>query len=286
MERSVQAADLLDRHGVVRRADLLALGVTRSQLDRLIGAGRLRRLRQGWYAVPQADPKVARAVALGGTLSCLSALRYYGVWVPHDHDLHVRMSEHHRHRPCPGGIRLCFAKGRKAPKVPVDSLPDALLAATSCLDAEGIVIVLDSILNQRLLDMSDLVELFAGSPRRVRRLLAKTDAKSESGTESAIRFRLRRKGISVSTQQYLEEVGRVDMRVGARLILEADSVEHHTGTTNYERDRRRDRKTVRQGKFVMRLTYRQVFFEWDDVEPDILDFVRKDRHRARGVGAA
>lgn len=235
--------------------------------------------------MPGADPGVARAVALGGTLSCLSALRYYGIWVPHDPDLHLRMSEHHRHRPRPAGVRLCFTRGRNAPKVPVDSLGDALLAAVSCLDDEGIVIVLDSVLNQRLLKLPDLVELFADSPARVRRLLAATDARSESGTESAIRFRLRRKGIRVSTQQYLDEVGRVDMRVGARLILEADSVEHHTGAANYERDRRRDRKAVRQNKVVMRLTYRQVFFAWDDVEPDILDFVRRDRHRARGTGA-
>ncbi|MGC3953664.1 MAG: DUF559 domain-containing protein [Propionicimonas sp.] len=161
----------------------------------------------------------------------------------------------------------------------MDPLETALLAATRCLDDEGIVVVLDSILNQRLLTRSQLTVILANCPRRVRRLLAETDAKAESGTESMVRFRLRRLGIKVRSQIVMAGVGRVDLLVGTRLVIEVDSREHHTGAAAYSNDRRRDLFLVtRGGMLVIRLTYNQIVYEWDAVVVELLRIIRRREH--------
>lgn len=264
-------------HGVATYSQLRATGLRRSQIDQLVSAGRLNRVRRGWYALPAADPEVVRAVRAGGSLSCVSALRRYGVWVPASDRLHVRMSEHHRSSIATADFRVCGA-GRDTPTEAVDPLQIALLTAIPCLDDEGIVVVLDSLRNLRLFSLHELEVLLAAHSGRVRRLLAMTVANSESGTETMVRFRLRRKRIKVRCQVLVPGVGRVDLLVGDRLVLEVDSREHHTGQSGYTRDRERDRKLVRLGYVVVRLTYAQVVYGWDEVWPDLLAVIRANGH--------
>lgn len=267
-------------HGIARYSDLLQVGLRRADIRRLERLGQLQRIRRGWYASSGSPPEVVRAVRMGGVLACVSALRHYGVWVPPGTQLHVRMSEHHHARqPAHPGVHLCPVPERVAPAVAVDPLETALLAATRCLDDEGIVVVLDSILNQRLLTRSQLTVILADCPRRVQRLLAETDAKAESGTESMVRFRLRRLGIKVRSQIVMAGVGRVDLLVGTRLVIEVDSREHHTGAAAYSNDRRRDLFLVtRGGMLVIRLTYDQIVYEWDAVVVELLRIIRRREH--------
>ena len=70
-------------------------------------------------------------------------------------------------------------------------------------------------------------------------------------------------GVHVEVQHHVPEVGWVDLLIGGRLVLELDSRDHHTGESNYESDRTRDRKLVAQGYLPMRVTYGQVFRTWD-----------------------
>lgn len=264
--------------GVATFAQLLATGLTRQQIDRLVSVGRLHRVRRGWYALPSADPDVLRAVRVGGALTCLSALGQHGVWIPPGLDLHVRTSEHHRIAALPPGIRRCRS-GRAAPALAVDPLPVALVPAMGCLDDEGVVVVLDSIRNLRLLSLQELVRLPNGQPERIRRLVSLTVPNSQSGTESMVRYRLWQHRVRAQPQVVIPGVGRVDLLVGDRLVLEMDSHEHHTGPTNYTRDRERDRALVRLGYLVVRLTYHQVVYGWADVWPDLQSLIRTDRHR-------
>jgi len=263
--------------GVATYSQLLREGLARQQIDQLVGAGRLLRVRRGWYALPSADPDVLRAVRAGGALTCVSALRHYGVWVPSTRDLHIRMSEPHRTAAVPDGVKRC-RNGRAAPAIAVDPLAVALIPAMACLDDEGVVVVLDSVRNLRLLTFPDLTGLLHGQPERVHRLLALTVADSQSGTESMVRFRLWRQRVKVRPQVVIGGVGRVDLLVGNRLVLEIDSHEHHTGLANYTRDRERDRALVRLGYVVVRLTYQQVVHGWGEVWPDLLALIRTDRH--------
>lgn len=264
--------------GVATFSQLLGTGLTRPQIDQLVAVGRLVRVRRGWYALPSANPDVVRAVRVGGAVTCLSALAQHGVWVPPTPDLHVRMSEHHRTTGLPVGVKRCRS-GRTAPALAVDPLPVALTPAMGCLDDEGVVVVFDSIRNLRLLPFPELVGLTHNQPERIRRLLSHTVPNSQSGTESMVRYRLQQHRVKAQPQVVIPGVGRVDLLVGDRLVLEMDSHEHHTGITNYTRDRERDRALVRLGYLVVRLTYHQVVQGWAEVWPDLQALIRSDRHR-------
>lgn len=112
-------------------------------------------------------------------------------------------------------------------------------------------------------------------------LLTKCDF-AESGTETLVRLKLRAGGIRVRPQMVIGGVGRVDLLIGARLVIEVDSREHHTSADAYESDRARDRKLTAMGYLVVRLSYRQVLHEWAEIEPDLLALIRRDAH-VRGL---
>ncbi|MGV9825904.1 DUF559 domain-containing protein [Gordonia sp. NPDC003429] len=155
----------------------------------------------------------------------------------------------------------------------------ALRHALKCLDDEGIVVVCDSILHLGLLELRDLDDVFAAAPRRVRRLLDHCDPTAESGTETMVRLRLRLLGIGVSTQVRIIGLGRVDLLVGTRLIIEVDSEEFHDrSAAQRARDRRRDEIATDLGYIPLRLDYKRVMYEWADAEATILDIVRRRDH--------
>ncbi|WP_432559979.1 type IV toxin-antitoxin system AbiEi family antitoxin domain-containing protein [Granulicoccus sp. GXG6511] len=272
---------LSENLGIVRRAQLIANGITPQEVRRMLTRGSLLPLARGWYATPTADTDVSRAVRAGGALSCLSVLARHGVWVPTTHTLHVRRSRHHSGRKLPPGTQDCQQGNRSASRVtrPVDSLGQALLSAVRCVDADEAVAIMDSVLHLRLLMTSDLVALFADEPKIYRRLLDRVDARAEAGTESLVRCRLARLGIKARPQVEIDGVGRVDLLVGDLLVLEMDSVEHHTSLASYRNDRARDGRLVTRGYRVLRLTYADVIDNWDEVQRQILVLVRARKHK-------
>lgn len=268
-------------HGVARTATLYAMGVSRGELRRLLDDGALRRVRRGWFAAPGADPGLVRALALGGYLTCLSALAVHGLWIPETADLHLRFSEHHHRgrRQLPTTVRLCSPGDHllRSSATPIDDLGLALVAASRCVSAEEFVAILDSALHRLRLSRGDLVGLLADAPAHVRRLIDLCD-RAEAGTETLTRLRLRARGITVRPQVVIPGVGRVDLLVGRRLVLEIDSRAHHTGVENHTRDRTRDRRLHALGYLPVRLTYHQVIHGWDEVLPDLLAIIRRRDH--------
>lgn len=158
----------------------------------------------------------------------------------------------------------------------VDPMDIAVASAANCLDAEGLVVILDSMLNKRVIDMPDARAIVAASRFAHLDLAERCDAKSESGTETLIRLRLRACKIGLRSQVGIQGVGRVDFLVGDRLIIEADSREHHA--SKYQSDRTRDRTAIGLGFLVIRLTYEDVVYRWDMVLADILAVVRRRAH--------
>jgi very-short-patch-repair endonuclease len=159
----------------------------------------------------------------------------------------------------------------------IDSLEIAAASAANCLDAEGLVIVLDSLLNKRMIDMAEARSIVAASRFARLELAERCDPNSESGTETMIRLRLRAAGIHLRSQVNIPGVGRVDFLVGNRLIIEADSREHHL--SKYQSDRTRDRVAIGLGFLVIRLTYEDVVHRWDVVFADIRSVIRRRAHR-------
>jgi very-short-patch-repair endonuclease len=260
--------------GVVSAAQLRAGGWSHSQIKKLRALDWLP-VRRGWYASPSANSHVVRAVAAGGALSCVSALRLRGVWVP-DSGLHIRYSERaRRSRP---GVRSCQPHRLDPPILSaVDPIEIAVASAANCLNAEGLVIVLDSMLNKQIIEMADARSIVAASRFARLNLAERCDPKSESGTETMVRLRLRAAGIHLRSQVVIPGVGRVDFLVGDRLIIEADSREHHV--SKYQVDRTRDRVATALGFLVIRLTYEDVVHRWDMVFGDIRSVIRRRAHR-------
>ncbi|MDF0529469.1 DUF559 domain-containing protein [Tsukamurella sp. 8F] len=254
--------------GVVRARDLRAAG-----LDGRPEVYGLRRIRRGWYAGGSPPDDLIAAVAAGGALTCVSALRLRGVWVPEGYGVHARRT---RYADARKGVVWC-----PVPHAPIraacDPLPDALRAAARCRPPEDFIVLCDSVLNMRLATMDQLVEWLPGLPAA--KSLARCDGRADSGTETMVRLRLRSEGIHLDIQVYLHGVGTVDILVGNRLIIECDSRAHHTDRNAYADDRRRDRMSTMGGYITLRLTYFDVVHDWEAVLDDIRTLIRRRAHR-------
>ncbi|EGD55706.1 DUF559 domain-containing protein [Gordonia neofelifaecis] len=245
---------------------------TRAEIDRAVADGALIRLRRDWYATTAANPQVVRAVAAGGVLTCASALELHGVWVPPTDRLHIRGNDATA-RLQPG---WCRQIGRQPPEAgAVDDLETSLRHAAKCLSEEQFVVVCDSALNRRLCTASELERLFIAP--HLARLLERCDGKSESGTETMTRLRLRRPNLVIRTQVPLP-FGRVDLLIGRSLIVEVDGYEYHADPAAFERDRLRDLRAKALGYNVVRLSFRQVVHQWDVVGPLLEAMIARGDH--------
>ncbi|MGC5257027.1 hypothetical protein ACPXCG_11795 [Gordonia sp. DT218] len=126
--------------------------------------------------------------------------------------------------------------------------------------------------------MDELTARLPQTTRKIAKMLAKCDPMSQSGTETAVRLRLRARGFHVEVQPPVDDVGHVDLKVG-RLIIECDSKQHHTSLANYRKDRRRDRKALSHALMTLRVTYDDVLYGWDETLDDICSITNADRHR-------
>jgi len=260
--------------GIFTRTELIRRGENDSTLRRLVREGRLTRLRDGWYATATAHPDAVEAVRRGGTLSCASALALRGFWVaPGYPGVHIRVPRGQHKR------GFCRHRGRAEPvHSAIDSIAVALACAANCMTDEDWIAVADSVMNTKRMSIEDLRCALVGLiDAPTQRLLNKCDPRSESGTESIARVRLRSRGYKVEVQPRICGRRR-DLLIG-RLIIECDSKAHHTSETNYELDRRRDRETLLAGYETMRLTYRTILYDWEQTVADIAAFTRSARHR-------
>ncbi|WP_347756185.1 type IV toxin-antitoxin system AbiEi family antitoxin domain-containing protein [Agrococcus sp. ProA11] len=286
--------------GVLTTAQLRRAGVTKRQIRDAVAAGTFTRVRRGWLAY-RGDPAAVAAVRACGAVSCLSAMEHLGAWQPRRTLGHVRRADAQRdrrgqpkesHRPPSGaaaqGARRpardraakgCRPYGSNPPVLAaIDDLETAFRCALRCADREQLITVADSIVHRKLATLDELRHWSEDAPLRVRALLELVEPKSEAGTESMVRLRLRRLGIVVRVQQWIGR-RRVDLLIGDRLIIECDSAAWHTDAEAFQRDRRTDRIHVALGYLVVRLTWEQIHDEWPQIEQDILAIVRRGDHR-------
>ena len=243
---------------------------------RLIREEKAEPIRKGWIRVGNAPADQVLAVKRGGVLSCVSALKRHGVWVPEGIDLHVRGNQWAtRNRKGP----FCRRFGRPEPEYgAMDDVPTALTYAARCLDAEGFVVVCDSILHLRLMTFDEIEYLFRAAPGCLQRLLSMLDARAESGPESMIRFRLRNKHVKLDIQVQIDGVGRVDILVGEWLIIEIDGYEYHGGKPMFTRDRIRFADAHLRGYTPLAFSYEQVVFDRAATNRRIMTAIRNGAH--------
>lgn len=270
---------LVRRGGLAHLSVLESDGASRVRLQRMVTAGVLLRPRRGWYAVPAIDPQLLRASALGGMITCVSALRRAGVWCEDDNALHLAVPVSAGHTPplTTGLVTHYSLPAMQTAGLPQVSVLDALIDQFGCQSSENVVVAIDSALNQGLIRESDLTDLRSRVPRKYWPLIACADGRCESGLETKVRLRLGRRGLHYRTQVWIRGVGRVDVLIGDRLIIETDGKEFHTGVSA-TKDRERDLVLHRLGYIVIRVTYAMVMYRWDEVEAAINTYVSRREH--------
>jgi very-short-patch-repair endonuclease len=119
-----------------------------------------------------------------------------------------------------------------------------------------------------------------------RRLIELADPRAESGLESIVRLLVMDLGFQVRIQVPFAGVGRVDLLVEDRVIVETDGDEFHDEKVT-TKDRRRDAALVARGYTVLRFRYAQVLYELESVGSAIIAAVATHRgiHNS-GISAA
>lgn len=258
--------------------------MAKNDIENALSLGALIRIRRGWYGLRDSDARVRAAVASGAVVSCVSALDLHGVWAAPGGLIHVRETEHRERIPLPKlpAVHLCRSVERNARPCPsaVDDMASALVSMVHCRPLWESVAALDSILYQGMADAADLRSLLFREGERARAALEVMDGIRESGLESCLHVRLRAAGIQHECQVW--NLGyRNDIQVGRRLLMEADGRTFHDTALKFDEDRERDRRLAAAGFHVVRLSYKQVMFEMDQVMDDILHMVRRGDHMRR-----
>lgn len=272
-------ASIRRRGGLAATHELHDDGYGRAAISAALRAGAMVRVRQGWYAEPGRHPDVIRAARVGGRATCSTALSLLGFWVVGDRHLHVSVRpdatqlRHSRDKTRrlvtdPSKIRVHWRESGAMQESRLIVPPmQALRDYAQCAPADLVGAAAESMAHA---DRSwlDAIHRFGEERRgRLRRVLSHVDGLSESGTEFLMRWRLSgRLGLSVVPQVSIAGVGRVDLVIGRRLVVEVDSEAYHTDPARYEDDRRRDAALGIRGFRVLRFSYRQVMSEWATVQ--------------------
>ena len=261
--------------GIFRFGDLLNAGWSRYEINNACDTGRLQRVARGWYSSQTCDQQTQQAISAGGTIGCLSGCARYGLWTPNDHKLHVVLGAGIPHKPNP---ELVFHRVKRQYKIPLPPLEDCLSQVVKNHDSETALIVIESALNKRLIRDWQVSAIIAAGTVRKREQLLRFQLHSESGSETRVCMFLSGKRVVFVQQAIIPGIGRVDILVGKSLIIECDSASFHTSPDDYHRDRQRDANATRLGYRVVRLSYQQIWYEWEETKSYLLEVLRTKSH--------
>lgn len=247
----------LDSHRSYTRSELLAVAPI-SAVRRAVAHGAIRRLRRDLYVSPDMPDALQAALAVGGSLSCTSALTLSGAWRPPRSGLHIAVprTASRLGRPPFGATDLTVHWSADEVSGPCSSVEVALRHALMCQPRPAVIAIADSALRLGLAGLSVLESVNGTVPAKYRLNLDDLDPGAESGIESIARVALRGAGLAVASQVNLAGIGRVDLLVEGRVIVEVDGREWHRG--EQERDYRRDLESLRRGFHVVRVDYAHV----------------------------
>ena len=151
-----------------------------------------------------------------------------------------------------------------------------------CQPKRDAVASLDSALNRGVVSPSLLEPMLAQLPQVYAGLLQLVDGRAESGLETHVRLMLRSVGIHARVQVRIDGVGRVDILVGDRLVIETDGRVWHSDARSFAEDKRRDLALAERGYLVLRVSYAQVDYESQHVLDVVRGIVARDEHRWSG----
>jgi very-short-patch-repair endonuclease len=263
----------LRQHGVVTRAQLLALGLSDDAIGRRVRAGRLHRVHRGVYAIglPRLSTEgrflaAVLAVGEGAVLSHVSAAVLWGLLGERGPRVDVTV-------PVRGGRRrrrLVIVHGAALPAQDI-TLKNAIPVTTPARTIVDLADVLPRRTVERAIDEAaylrlDLQGLRPLPGRRGCGLLSRVLAEHEPGSTRTRtdleelmlalcrRYRLPQPRVNTIVEGY-----EVDFAWPAeRLIVETDGWQAHGTRAAFEADRRRDAELIAAGWRVMRITWRRI----------------------------
>ncbi|MFN3865665.1 MAG: hypothetical protein ACK4MD_03005 [Demequina sp.] len=249
--------------GVARTAALLASGCSPHAIKSAVAGGLAVRGRRGVLMLPGADASLVLATDLSGELTCVTALARHGISLLRPtRTLHLGVRSGYttagrRAR----GVHLHYAKARRAPSPgtpPVASVATALDEAGRCLDERAHLVAVDAALHAGKVSMAQVAAFHSTSADRRAWLLAHADGRAESPGETLARLDIVRRGLAVHPQRFITGVGRVDLVVDDRVVVEIDGRAFHQGPESFVRDRRRGRRVVAGRLPVLRFAAAEV----------------------------
>lgn len=251
-------------------------GFTKRDIAEAVASCGVARVRRSWLTTLSPAAPTRRALAIGGRLTCVSEAHRLGLWVPEASAPHVWVAPN-AGRIRRDGMRIHRAVGpapvaRHAPREP---LVNVLFQVARCLKADDALTVWESAVRTTSLTKEMLQEVPWRSTR-ARRLSDATGGLSDSGLETHVVVRLRRAGLEVRQQVWLDG-HPVDVLVGRRLVIQIDG-RHHLEPRQRRRDIEGDARLTLMGFTVLRFDYRQVMFDWPSVERTVLTAVAQGRH--------
>lgn len=267
---------------IVATRELRQRGFTRGAINAAVRGGRLVRVRRGVYATLDACPTSVAAAAHGGALACVTAAKHLGLWVvetePHTH-VWMRPGAHRRHDDGCGCIEH-WDDGPPSDAFGVPSIPRVLRQMMGCLGVEAFFVALESARRQQRITTAGLEWLRRNTNAAGRRAIALSRSDADSGLESLLRWRLRAYGLRIRTQVKIDDVGRVDVLIGERLIVETDGQGNHDGHSHRHRDLVRDAIAAALVYRTLRFDYALIVQDWERVEAAIIGAIVAGHHLA------
>ena len=263
--------------GVASHAELVA-ALGRKELRLAVGAGDVRRVGQGVYALPQADRDDIAVKRLSGALGLTSAALAHGwkVRVPPDRPM-IWVPRHRKVSPARReGVDLRWGDVTALElETGVTTRIRTVIDCARFLPFDDAVAVADSALRSETVTPETLLAAAEASPRTRRKqalaVVAAADGRAANPLETGLRTICRRiPGLDVEPQVMVGDIGRADLvDRGRRLVIEAESMEHHGTRTKYRRDVRRYTAMVGARHLVLRFCWEDVMFAADDVQASI-----------------
>lgn len=249
----------------LRTRELVAGGMTRSQIAWAVGAGRLIRIRIGHYCLPGLDEATQQAVRVGGRLACVSELARLGVWVTEPPDaVHVHLPGNasrlrdpslmtRRFDPSTGCV-LHWGRTTSPDVGARVSTVDAVFQAMSCQPLHDAIATVDSAMRKGLVRLADLRPHATEAELAI---LARVDGRADSGLETLVREPLMEARLRVEPQYRIPGVADIDLLVEGWVAVELNGRSFHTGAAA-PRDRRRDAIVASLGLTPLTFDYAQV----------------------------
>lgn len=266
--------------GVVHSRTARDAGFSKHHVARAVASGSVRRARRSWLVAAECEPGLCKAAEVGGRLTCVDAAARLGLWVPRRSEVpHVSVPHSAAHHDATG-VLLHWAQG----PVPLERTDphehplNMLFQVARCLPLKDALAVWESALRRRVVD-ADVIALVRWRSTRAEAIAKIAGSLSDSGLETAFVALMRRIGVAVRQQVWIDG-HPVDGLIGERLVIQLDGFAHHQGRDR-RRDLRADARLALRGYTVLRFDYQQVLFEPDYVIETVRAAIAQGLHLAR-----